>query len=122
MRNRTGACPGKTNVRSVEYLGEAARKTDARIVHISSDYVFDGTKTPYPENAAPNPLNYYGRTKLVPQMRCEVPASIIAYSRSVFYGIEIHEKPLCDECHFEVSKERAVRRLQRSLCCADINR
>src|SRR5690349_10740511 len=29
----------KTNVRSVEYLLEAARKTDARIVHISSDYI-----------------------------------------------------------------------------------
>jgi dTDP-4-dehydrorhamnose reductase len=54
----------KTNVSAVEYLAESARKVDARIVHVSSDYVFDGTKVPYAENDAPHPLNYYGRTKL----------------------------------------------------------
>jgi dTDP-4-dehydrorhamnose reductase len=54
----------RTNTSAVEYLIESARKTEARIIHISTDFVFDGTKTPYAENAAPNPLNYYGRTKL----------------------------------------------------------
>jgi dTDP-4-dehydrorhamnose reductase len=54
----------RTNVSAIEYLIESARKTEARIIHISSDFVFDGTKTPYAENAKPNPLNYYGRTKL----------------------------------------------------------
>ncbi len=52
------------NVKSVEYLAEAARITDASIVHMSTDYVFDGEKAPLDESAPPNPLNYYGRTKL----------------------------------------------------------
>jgi dTDP-4-dehydrorhamnose reductase len=54
----------KTNVSAVEHLAESARKVDARIVQISSDYVFDGTRAPYSESDAAHPLNYYGRTKL----------------------------------------------------------
>ena len=53
-----------TNVSAIEYLAEMARKIDARIVHISSDLVFDGTHAPNTETDAPRPLNYYGRTKL----------------------------------------------------------
>ncbi len=54
----------RANVSGVEYLAEAARKVDARIVHISSDMVFDGQRAPYVETDAPHPINYYGRTKL----------------------------------------------------------
>jgi dTDP-4-dehydrorhamnose reductase len=84
----------KTNVRSVEYLIESARKTDARIIHISSDYIFDGLKTPYSENAAPNPLNYYGRTKLASENALRSSGVNHCIIRSAFfYGIEVHEKP-----------------------------
>jgi dTDP-4-dehydrorhamnose reductase len=54
----------RTNVSGVEYLAEAARKVDARMVHVSSDLVFDGLRAPYTESDAPHPINYYGRTKL----------------------------------------------------------
>ncbi|MGA9116289.1 MAG: dTDP-4-dehydrorhamnose reductase [Bacteroidota bacterium] len=54
----------KVNVAGVEHLIEAARKIRARLVHISTDYVFDGKAGPYTEEDRPEPLNYYGKTKL----------------------------------------------------------
>jgi len=46
-------------------LAEEARKLGALMVHYSTDYIFDGTKTsPYAETDAPNPLGAYGRSKL----------------------------------------------------------
>lgn len=54
----------KVNVELVENLIYAARKINATIGHISTDYIFDGKKGPYTEDARPNPLGYYGRSKL----------------------------------------------------------
>lgn len=46
-------------------IAEACRQIDARLIHFSTDYVFDGAKgAPYVETDTPNPLNVYGRTKL----------------------------------------------------------
>lgn len=53
------------NGRAAGTLASAARKCGARIIQISTDYVFDGEDPlPYPEHAAPKPLNVYGRSKL----------------------------------------------------------
>lgn len=54
----------KINVGGVEHLIEAARKKPATIVHVSSDYIFDGKNGPYSEEDRPEPLSYYGKSKL----------------------------------------------------------
>jgi len=52
------------NAIAVGRLAEAARHHGARLVHVSTDFVFDGeTSRPYAPDDAPNPLNAYGRTK-----------------------------------------------------------
>ena len=52
------------NAVAVGRLGELAKANDSYVVHISTDFVFDGRKTgPYIEQDAPNPLGVYGRTK-----------------------------------------------------------
>lgn len=54
----------KINVGGVEHLIDAARKRPATIIHVSSDYVFDGKNGPYHEEDRPEPLSYYGKSKL----------------------------------------------------------
>lgn len=78
----------KINVKGIEYLSEAARVIDAHIIHISSDYIFDGSSGPYPENAIPNPVGYYGRTKLASENALKISGSIYTILRTnVLYGI-----------------------------------
>jgi len=53
------------NAGAVQTLAEACARKQARLVHISTDYVFDGAAgRPYTEDAAPRPLNVYGASKL----------------------------------------------------------
>jgi dTDP-4-dehydrorhamnose reductase len=52
------------NAEAVETLADLCRETGARLVQVSSDFVFDGEDGPYREDDRPNPVNYYGRTKL----------------------------------------------------------
>ncbi|MFA9406965.1 MAG: NAD(P)-dependent oxidoreductase [Anaerolineales bacterium] len=46
------------------YVAEAAREYHARLIHISTDAVFDGTNAPYAEEDLAGPINVYGKTKL----------------------------------------------------------
>lgn len=53
------------NATAVGHLAEAANRCDAMLIHISTDYVFDGSKDGwYVETDSANPLGVYGRTKL----------------------------------------------------------
>ncbi len=53
------------NAKAVENLAVVAKENNALLIHISTDYVFDGTsKTPYTEEDKCNPTGAYGRTKL----------------------------------------------------------
>ena len=55
----------RVNTDGPGHLATAAREVGARLIHISTDFVFDGTaSTPYRPEAATAPLSVYGRTKL----------------------------------------------------------
>ena len=52
------------NVEAVRYLADACVKVDAHLIQISTDFIFDGENGPYKEKDKPNPLSYYGLSKL----------------------------------------------------------
>lgn len=52
------------NVSAVKHLAEYSQATGCRLIHLSTDFVFDGTaSSAYTETDTPNPVNYYGKTK-----------------------------------------------------------
>jgi dTDP-4-dehydrorhamnose reductase len=52
------------NVLGTKYVAEACRETNAKMVYISTDYVFNGEgDQPFTVSNKPNPINYYGQTK-----------------------------------------------------------
>ena len=83
----------KINVKGVEHLAETARVIDAQIIHISSDYIFDGKRGPYSENDKPNPLGYYGRTKLASENVLKISGALYTILRTnVLYGVASKSK------------------------------
>jgi len=77
------------NGRGPGLLAEMASETGAALIHYSTDYVFDGTKTtPYIEADLPNPLNVYGRTKLAgEQAVAEVDGAFLILRTSWVYSL-----------------------------------
>jgi len=54
------------NAEGVKNLAEACKETSTILIHISTDYVFDGKKnTPYTVDDLPNPINEYGKSKFL---------------------------------------------------------
>lgn len=60
------------NVQATQHVVEAARLCGARLVYVSTDYVFDGLKgAPYTETDTPHPINHYGQTKWLGEQAVE---------------------------------------------------
>jgi dTDP-4-dehydrorhamnose reductase len=54
----------KNNVTAVENIVRACEKSGSHLIHISTDFIFDGTQGPLDESAIPNPISFYGKSKL----------------------------------------------------------
>ena len=55
----------RVNTKAVQFLYQNSEKYGSKLIHISTDYVFDGLQTsPYTENDIANPLSFYGKSKL----------------------------------------------------------
>jgi len=53
-----------TNVTAVDYLVRACKRHNVYLVHLSTDFIFDGSHGPLDESEKPSPLSYYGESKL----------------------------------------------------------
>jgi dTDP-4-dehydrorhamnose reductase len=54
----------KSNVHGVNNLVSASHKYGVHLIHVSTDFIFDGTQELLDETAIPNPVNFYGESKL----------------------------------------------------------
>jgi dTDP-4-dehydrorhamnose reductase len=74
---------------AVKQLAIIANKQQARLIHISTDYVFDGNRNkPYLETDTPNPVNVYGKTKLAGEkaLQAVMPMSALVIRTSWLYS------------------------------------
>ena len=81
------------NVKGVENLAKACKQNMTMLIHISTDYIFDGESGPYSETDKPNPLGYYGKSKLASENICRITGIPYAILRtSVLFGLGINVK------------------------------
>jgi len=72
------------NADFVEYLADTSNLINAKLIHLSSDSVFDGTKKePYTEDDLPNSINYYGYSKLAGEK------PVLKYSKNVVVRVSV---------------------------------
>lgn len=76
------------NVQSTEYLVRAAEKIQAHFIFLSTDFIFSGNDGPYDEEAAAEPVNFYGETKLLGEGFVKNSKTPWAIARTVLvYGL-----------------------------------
>jgi len=76
------------NVRSLDYLVAACKANNTFLVHLSTDFIFDGSAGPYDENAQANPISFYGWSKLASEHIVKHSNIKWAIARTVLvYGI-----------------------------------
>lgn len=82
------------NVKAIENLIEICKKEKTKLIHISSDYVFDGRDGPYSEDDRPNPISYYGQTKLESELKIKASGiGFLIVRTNVLYGIAERVNP-----------------------------
>jgi dTDP-4-dehydrorhamnose reductase len=76
------------NVQAVQYMVEACNAIGAHLIHISTDFIFDGSHGPLTEEETPNPLSYYGWSKLKGEQIVLAHSQHYAILRTVLvYGV-----------------------------------
>lgn len=86
-----GSNRGAANLESIvpgaRTLARASRERGLRLVHVSTDLIFDGEAAPYDESASPAPLNPYGEAKAEAERALlEIDADIVIVRTSLIYG------------------------------------
>ncbi|MEP0986003.1 SDR family oxidoreductase [Ekhidna sp.] len=81
----------KLNVDAVSYLIDACKATNSFLIHLSTDFIFDGENGPYTEEDSPNPLSKYAVSKLESEKLLQASGLPSAIVRTMLvYGI-VHD-------------------------------
>lgn len=78
----------RANVHAVQHLVDAAQRHNCHFVHVSTDFIFNGEDGPYYEDATPDPVSYYGNSKLKGEQIVQASSLKWAILRTVLvYGV-----------------------------------
>lgn len=75
-----------------KYVTEAARKSGIRLIHMSTDVIFDGQNAPYRETDPPSPIHDYGRAKAEAETIVSRWANHVIVRTSLIYGLSIMDR------------------------------
>ncbi|MBU1000811.1 NAD(P)-dependent oxidoreductase [Patescibacteria group bacterium] len=110
--DESGICY-QINAIGAKNVADLCKEMEKRLIHISTEYVFDGTKeiSPYTEEDKPNPINWYGQTKyageqFVSESGCSAIIARICMPFSPFYELKQ------DVARFFLGKLRSGRRIK----------
>jgi dTDP-4-dehydrorhamnose reductase len=85
----SGAAMMATNIEGTRHIARAAQQVDARLIHLSSDVIFDGEHAPYDEDAAPAPITPYAESKArAEQVVREEHSHAVIVRTSLVYGFD----------------------------------
>ena len=105
----------KANVEVTGNVAEAAEKAGAKIIYISTDSVFDGTKGNYDEEAKPNPLNVYAESKLAGEKEAMEKNSNAIIARTTIFGWNAQNKQSLSEWMYYGLKNGEERKLFKDM-------
>ncbi len=81
------------NVTASQAVAQAAASAGIRLVHISSDVVHDGKKAPYNDDAIPNPLNAYAKSKAAAEIAvAQANPQAVLVRTSLIYGLTVMDR------------------------------
>lgn len=76
-----------------ENLAKACKNINSKLIHFSTDYIFDGENGPYSEDDTPDPISFYGKSKLAGENAIKLTFdNYIIFRTNVVYGISSYGK------------------------------
>ena len=78
------------NAIAIKNMAKACSKTGSYFIHVSTDYVFDGRKGNYAEEDVPNPINYYGISKIIGEAYALSYDNSLVIRTSGVYGVKMN--------------------------------
>jgi len=95
----TDSCEANPDLANrVNCLGTEAllKEFDGKFIYFSTDYVFDGEHAPYDEKSEPNPINHYGKTKLIAERMVLEKSQNLVVRVSGLYGVNKNNNRFLD--------------------------
>jgi dTDP-4-dehydrorhamnose reductase len=93
------------NVEGTTLLAKLTSEAKARLVHVSTDMVFDGHHAPYREKATPSPLSVYGRTKADAERAVTGLRRVATVRFSLLYGPSLTGRPSLHDAMIQAMKQ-----------------